>query len=243
MKTKTKVGLYCVFYSLYILGLLTIVVLRLLNIIQKVDLECIYLIILLSVLVVIPQFKKIKIKDLELEARNSISKAEEGEIEENSKEEDKDLKEQSKGSCAFSSEKIKEKIFNSYCNKKSVDGKFIESNRKIICDGDPINSNNPVFSWYHKRNFQEYFIEAKFTQINSAYYNKLYVMLSKINLYNQTEPKKLSLVLLILENDPDRNVGVSSDNIDDLRDVFASAIDSRLLKLEFISPKDIEWSN
>ena len=243
MKTKDKKGsFYSVFYLIALLGIFSVIVLRILNIIQNFDMEYVYLILIFSGLAVIPQFKKVSVNGFEFETTAGIEKAEDREIKNNDKKDEEELKNQlkkSKVKTERTSNQVKECLLSYYCSQNNVSPEHIERNRRIVTANDPINRDYPIFSWYLRKEFQAALIEAKITEINTAYYNKLYTMLSKINLYNQSTSRKLYLIMLVPEYDADTGIGVSLSGIENLKDVFSPALDSKLLKIIEIKDKSV----
>ena len=79
---------------------------------------------------------------------------------------------------------------------------------------------------------KEFLIEPRFTEINKTFYNKLYVMLSKLLAYNEANNKKIKLILLIHKMDNKTKIGVSKESIEKLEKVFSPALISKLLKIE-----------
>ncbi len=130
---------------------------------------------------------------------------------------------------------VREKILASYIKQEKTvlrENDF-HKNRQIISLNNTINTINPIFTWYTSENHTEKLYEAKFTVINSAYYNKLYVMLSKIREYNAENNSVLSLVLILCEEN-DNKIGVSNENIDDISEIFKPAIQSKLLEIKTV---------
>lgn len=225
-----------VLYTTVFLVILAVIILRFCGVIKEFDIEYIYLLLLLSVLAVIPQFKKISFRDLSLEKEtSSVKNADQELVNKTEKEERNELSKQAKGKSKKTVSEIKAAMLEAYCKNRdsTLNKDDFDKNRQIVHVGDPINTDNPIYSWYTNKNGRECLYEAKFTEINKAYYNKLYVMLAKIISYNKINGKKLKLVLLLKRMDKD-GVGVSS-GIDNLEDTFSPAIDSGLLRVEVLS--------
>ena len=223
-----------ILYAIVFLGISAVIILRFVGVIKQFDIEYIYLLLLVSAFALIPQFKKISIGDLSLEKETStMEEADDKDVESTKEEENKELEEQLKNSVTKKkASDIKAKLLEAYCNKgnKSIAIEDFKENRQIVYSGDSINNDNPIFTWSLNKNGKEYLVEAKFTEINKAYYNKIYVMLSKIISYNKINDKNFKLVLLV-QNLDDDNIGVSENAIDNFEDIFSPAIASRLLKI------------
>lgn len=222
-----------ILYTITFFGLVAIVILRFCGIIKEFDIEYIYLLLMLSVMVIIPQFKKIAIGEISLEKDVlSVKKADEESIKTTENEEKEEISKLANGKVEKSTKEIKHNLLDAYCNKhgNGIDRNDFQENMQIAYIGDPINKDTPVFSWFLNQNNKEKLFEAKFTEINKAYYNKLYVMLSKIILHNKINKKNLSLILLIKKQSDD-NIGVSDDGIQNLKNTFYPAINSGLLTL------------
>ena len=101
--------------------------------------------------------------------------------------------------------------------------------RQIENLDDPVHLKSPVFSYYSESHCSLY--EVKFAHMNSAYFDKLYVMLSKIHLYNLSvsPSKRLSLHLITA---CDGVCGVGDDCILKIRQFFSPSVQDGLLIIE-----------
>ena len=235
---KVLKAFYHVMYWLVFLGILAILIFRLLNKIPFFDINCVFLIIILCVLLLFPVIDKFAIKGIiEVQkASYKIDNASEAEGKESEAEEQNELDTQMEKHKLSVSE-IRELVRKAFIetSKQSLTETDFEENMQIIQDyyKDTIGKYSPVFTWYTKKR-SERFYEPKFTKISSAFYNKIYVMLSKIKLYNEANNSHLKLIVIFV-NKTDSNIGVEKDEITNFCDLFKPAIDSKLLET-----KDIE---
>lgn len=223
-------------------GIAVLAILRAVNVVPKIDIEYIYLLLILSVLAVIPQFSAISFNGIKFEKTGAtIQNADVKTLENDEKEEEAELKEDLSKIGGGKEQKIdakqiKMKILNKFCEDKGISKPTVLQNRQIITKKNPISADNPVFSWYLENFFdQQSLMEAKFTSVNRAYYNKLYVMLSKIlgyNSENKNNEKKLNLILLVKEYNEQDKIGVKEDELENLKNTFSPAIGSGLLRIE-----------
>ena len=217
------------FWSLYAIagiGILLIILFRFFGVIKDFDMEYVYLILMLLALIIFPIVGEFSYGNFKF--KSNIGPADKKDIEKEEEEEKKELNSNSgkKNLSATEIKDIKQKMLEQFCQEINVNSKNVLDNQKITNVSDEISSDNPVFTWYFEEP-KNIFIEPKITAINSAYHNRLYVMLSKIKVYNKTS-KPVSLVLLV-KSDKDSDM-----NVEKLKVNFAPAIKSGLLEVKEI---------
>lgn len=108
---------------------------------------------------------------------------------------------------------------------------------------DPIMDRRIVFDGYLKQGESEVFVEARHKDMNtSMFFDRLYIMLSKINLYREAKNTKAELLLLLVEtkwyeSDDRRNM------YDRFIEYFQPAIKNGLLRIEHIDVSEEEASD
>jgi hypothetical protein len=220
-------------YCLVALGVTAIIVLHLVGIIPVIEYSLIYLILILVALLIFPTVSEFTIANAlgSVSVKSSILPTKEND-DENS---DNEINQELKGALSkISAKDVRAQILQSYCMNNGIKGKRIQENCQIISSGDKIGSVNPVFSWYYKDGVKEFFCEPKFTSVNIAFYNKLYVMLSKIFVYNEQNENRLKLVLLVVIKTEKREFGVSSEELESLEDCFDDSINNGILEIKKI---------
>ncbi|KAB7694292.1 hypothetical protein GBN33_16640 [Plesiomonas shigelloides] len=105
---------------------------------------------------------------------------------------------------------------------------------------DPIMDKRVVFDGYLKQNGSEVFVQARHSNmISFIFFDQLYIMLSKINLYREAKNTKAELLLLLVktewyENDERRNM------YGRFIEYFQPAIKNGLLRIEYIDVSEEE---
>lgn len=105
---------------------------------------------------------------------------------------------------------------------------------------DPIMDRRIVFDGYLKQGESEVFVEARHKDMNTnLFFDRLYIMLSKINLYREAKNTKAELLLLFVEtkwyeSDDRRNM------YDRFIEYFQPAIKNGLLRIEHIDVSEEE---
>lgn len=224
--------IYFVVYFAFFIALLALLIFRLLNKIPYFDRDCLFLILILVALMIFPAIEKIGIKGL-LEIRktsNFISEASKKDEQEKEKEEQSELNAKN-DSVKYRPFEIHEKILSKFIEteKTTLRSSDFRKNMQIKNTKSIINTFTPVFTWYTNEDGKETLYEAKFTTINSAYYNKLYVMLSKIKEYNEESNGHLKLIL-IFADESNAGVGVDEESINVLKNIFQPAEKAHLLE-------------
>jgi hypothetical protein len=108
---------------------------------------------------------------------------------------------------------------------------------------DPIMDRRIVFDGYLKQGESEVFVEARHKDMStSMFFDRLYIMLSKINLYREAKNTKAELLLLLVEtkwyeSDDRRNM------YDRFIEYFQPAIKNGLLRIEHIDVSEEEASD
>jgi len=201
---KRRAYLWVVAYSIIALGIVAIVVLHLAGMIASIEYPLVFLILILVGLPILPNISELTIsRDGYVSVRTKIKSA--------NKEDVKSMEDEIKQElCDSSSVRVdlRPYILEEICKIKGMDKSAMQINRQIEVINDKIGNFNPVFLWYSNINNEEIFYEPKFTTVNRAFYNKIYVMLSKIVAYNEQHKKHLKLVLLVIRKN-ERGVGVS----------------------------------
>ena len=237
-KKSGKLIIFCILYGFVFCGITAVVILRFLDIIQSFDMEYIYLLLILAVLAVIPFFDKVSFMGITAEKTHSnIEEAGSNKVEEIAREEQQELDNiKDKVEPNFTVKDIKEALIKQYCNDNAygINIDDLKDNRQISNINDKISNENPVFTKYAHKNEKEFLFDIKFTEINATYRNKLYVMLSKILMYKNTNNKNIRLIVLILRYEEQNKIGVSSEASERLKEYFSPAIDSGLLEVRTI---------
>ncbi|ASA58005.1 hypothetical protein [Vibrio gazogenes] len=105
---------------------------------------------------------------------------------------------------------------------------------------DPIMDRRIVFDGYLKQGESEVFVEARHKDMNtSMFFDRLYIMLSKINLYREAKSTKAELLLLLVET----KWYESDDRLnmyDRFIEYFQPAIKNGLLRIEHIDVSEEE---
>ena len=125
---------------------------------------------------------------------------------------------------------------HNFMAKQSFDSQFVERVEfsSAFHAIDPIMDRRIIFDGYMKQEDAEVFIEARHIDMNSMMFlDRLYIMLSKINLYREAKNTNAELLLLLVETEwaeksERRNVN------DRLFDYFQPAIKNGLLRIERI---------
>lgn len=105
---------------------------------------------------------------------------------------------------------------------------------------DPIMDRRVVFDGYLKQDDSEVFVEARHKDMNTpVFFDRLYIMLSKINLYREAKNTKAQLMLLLVqtewyESEDRRNIH------DRFLEYFQPAIKNGLLRIEYIDVSEEE---
>ena len=217
--------------ALYIILVVSIFVCLALNFLGIIafDKNIVLLIAILSAVVIIPMYDKFAIKDFVFEKNVEIKSSDESQIKEKDSEDQKALDEEvnkntdNKIRVSEIRDKIKSKLEDSDC---------FDNNKQIILSEDKINNYNPIFTWFDSNNSM--LIEPKYTEINTSFYNKLYVMLSKIIAYNKIKNANLKLKLVVVCK-KENEIGVSDTSISKLEDVFSPSIDAGIFRIQKVS--------
>lgn len=105
---------------------------------------------------------------------------------------------------------------------------------------DPIMDRRIIFDGYLKQNETEVFVEVRHKDMNtSMFFDRLYLMLSKINLYREAKNTKAELLLLLVETSWYEN-GARRHMHDRFIEYFQPAIKNGLLRIEYISVSEEE---
>jgi len=105
---------------------------------------------------------------------------------------------------------------------------------------DPIMDRRIIFDGYLKQNETEVFVEVRHKDMNtSIFFDRLYLMLSKINLYREAKNTKAELLLLLVETSWYENVARRHMH-DRFIEYFQPAIKNGLLRIEYISVSEEE---
>lgn len=98
---------------------------------------------------------------------------------------------------------------------------------------DPIMDRRIVFDGYLKNGDDEIFVEVRHKEMNSLMFlDRLYLMLSKINLYREAKNSNAELLLLIIETPFFESDG--RNKVDRLVEYFQPAIKNGLLRIEYM---------
>lgn len=223
---KDKKNYYStVLYILLVASIFVCLVLYFLNLVSLTK-DVVFLMAILSALVLIPMYDKFAIKDVVFEKNGEIKSSEKNQVAEKDKEEQKALDEElSKNN----EKKIKVSEIKDKIKSKLEDSDCFADNKQIVISEDKINKYNPIFTWFDSNN--SILIEPKYTEINTSFYNKLYVMLSKIRAYNKIKNANLKLKLVVVCK-KENEIGVSDTSISKLEDVFSPSIDAGIFKIQ-----------
>ena len=226
---KDKKNYYStVLYILLVASIFVCLVLYFLNLVSLTK-DVVFLMAILSALVLIPMYDKFAIKDLVFEKNVKIESSEKNQVAEKDNEEQKALDEElnKNNEKKIKVSEIKEKI-----KSKFEDSDCFADNKQIVISEDKINNYNPIFTWFDSNN--SILIEPKYTEINTSFYNKLYVMLSKIRAYNKIKNANLKLKLVVVCK-KENEIGVSDTSISKLEDVFSPSIDAGIFRIQKVS--------
>lgn len=224
---KDKKNYYStVLYILLVASIFVCLVLYFLNLVSLTK-DVVFLMAILSALVLIPMYDKFAIKDLVFEKNVKIESSEKNQVAEKDNEEQKALDEELNKN---NEKKIKVSEIKDKIKSKLEDSDCFADNKQIVISEDKINNYNPIFTWFDSSN--GFLIEPKYTEINTSFYNKLYVMLSKIRVYNKIKNAHLKLKLVVVKKG---TIGVSDESISTLKDVFSPSIDADILIIKTVS--------
>jgi len=106
---------------------------------------------------------------------------------------------------------------------------------------DPIMEKRITFDGYMKGINREYFFEVKSNLMSSIFFDRLYVMLSKILFYKQAKNISAELILIVLNADKATNE-FHQAGYDNLLRVFQPAIASGLLRVEQLEITNDEFA-
>lgn len=105
---------------------------------------------------------------------------------------------------------------------------------------DPIMDRRIVFDGYIKLGESEIFVEARHKEMNTPmFFDRLYIMLSKINLYRDAKNTNAELLLLLVET-PFFETDERRDYHDRFIEYFQPAINNGLLRIEYIDVTEEE---
>ncbi len=222
-------GMYCFVFW----GIVAIVVLRLVGLTSTIEKSLIYLIMILVGLLVLPAISEFSIggSGAYLSVKTKVDEAAKKDVEINDKESEQELK---TAGAKISVKEIRKKILEKFCSANPLTVENFETNCQISVSDDRIGGLNPVFSWYTNIDGDEVLYEPKFTAINSSFYNKLYVMLSKIAVYNEQTCKHLELVLIVVVKRETSGLGVWDADLDKLKVCFKKSMEDKILKIKEI---------
>lgn len=226
-------------------GVLAIIVLRLFQIVPPLDDGTTWLILIVVALSLLPclfpLFSEFSFAGFQFK-KEHIENADRNDVEEDERLEDEALKHDKKNSKAIPpSKEIRKTIFTAIVRKENLKTNSIRDNQQIISNGDEIAELNPVFSWYFPDEQRLY--EAKFSQANQTYHNKLYVMLSKIQKYNNQNRAHLRLRLYLVKKDSEATFGVQSEEEKIIQSLFLPAINSGILEVRELSSANLSLNN
>lgn len=237
MKNFFHIGFWGkILYTAVALGVLAIIVLHIAGIVPTIGYPLVLLILILVVLPIVPNISEITVsKDerLSLKTCVGIKEADAEDIRSNDAEMDQEL------NCSTSNRSIhltdlRSSILEAFCEKRQITKNEMKKNRQIEVLDDKIGTYNPVFSWYSNCNNEEVLYEPKFTAVNRAFFNKLYVMLSKIAAYNEQHERNIKLVLLVVKKTSGNELGVSGDEIDVLKRNFEKSENNGIFEIQYI---------
>lgn len=235
---KFSMGQKAILFIL-IFGVLLIIVLRLLRIVPPLDDGTTWLILIVVALSLLPclfpLFSEFSFAGFQFK-KEKIENADKNDVEENERLEAEALKNDKKNS-----KEIRKTIFTTIVRKENLKTNTIRENQQIISNGDEIAELNPVFSWYFPDEQRLY--EAKFSQANQTYHNKLYVMLSKIQTYNSQNRSHLRLRLYLVKKDSDATFGVQPEEVKTIQSLFLPAINSGILEVRELSSANLSLSS
>lgn len=222
-------GLYCLVFF----GIVAIIILHLVGVIPFIEKSLIYLFLILVGLLILPAISEFSVggSGAYLSVKTKVDEAAKKDVEINDKESEQELK---TVGAKISVTEIREKILEKFCSANPLTVENFEKNCQVSVSDDRISELNPVFSWYSNVNGDEVLYEPKFTAMNSTFYNKLYVMLSKIVAYNEQNGKRLRMILIVLEKNEMLGIGVQDGDRNALEHIFKTPIKNGLLQVEKI---------
>jgi hypothetical protein len=132
--------------------------------------------------------------------------------------------------------------FHNFVSKQSFDSKFVDRVEfsSAFHAIDPIMDRRIVFDGYMKQGDAEVFLEARHSDmVSMMYFDRLYIMLSKISLYKEAKNTNAELLLLIVETEWTEKSPRGSLH-ERLLNYFQPAIKNGLLRVESISVTEKE---
>jgi len=134
---------------------------------------------------------------------------------------------------------------HNFVAKQPFESKFIERVEfsSAFHAIDPIMDKRVIFDGYMKHDEAEVFLEARHSEMTSLmFFDRLYIMLSKINLYREAKSTNAELLLLLVETEWTEKSERRNLN-DRLLEYFQPAIKNGLLRIERISVTEEEAQN
>lgn len=133
-----------------------------------------------------------------------------------------------------------QKYITNFCHTKKIREEDLQKNVKIVESGtsDPISFYTPIFDYYYNCGFDSEFIVLK--AVGSNFYLikfQLYMMLSKLYLYNKFSSNNNKLKLVLLYESPKNN---KEDYSKSIKQDFSPACNSGLLSVESLNIRESE---